>query len=397
MAELNDPNNVAPEPMGESKPIAEGAVDLPAAPAPPAESPAAPPPPHGEQHAARTIGHILKQIVIRTWAMAILLVLGWAGYLSVSYLLHFVFVPTAVPDKFINWEGRSDMASLRSNNAPGLTAPAERAPITHYHRVEPWYQHDPRNGCTYVGCHDPLPHTKKQKVPAFANFHATFLSCQMCHAANGSAAGAATWVSTTDERTQQAPALLQLLRYLETSDELVKKDPAKANPTILALLRGTAAIIPGEPSLRNMLYQLEASEPGSPVWRSTLERLRRELPAHARGEYGAKVARETAPGAYQSASNEMRSLAARYLGAAVGSNERAELKENIHETIAKEPVTCLSCHGQKPGMIDFEALGYSPSRARLLSNLQLANLMQRIRQGEQFFIPKLLGGGDAKD
>ena len=46
--------------------------------------------------------------------------------------------------------------------------------------------------------------------------------------------------------------------------------------------------------------------------------------------------------------------------------------------------------------MDFAAAGYSPQRSRYLSQLQLASLMQRIRQGEVFNIPKLLGSGDGK-
>jgi hypothetical protein len=157
-----------------------------------------------------------RQLIVRSYSLLMLLVLGWAGYLAFASLLRTVFVPQPVPRRFLEWQGRIDVAALRSENVPGLTGPAARAPLGHYHRVEQWFELDPRNGCTLSGCHDPLPHTKKMKVPSFANMHTTFLACQMCHEPDVHAADSVAWYSTATGQVQPIPAVLRLRNYLES-------------------------------------------------------------------------------------------------------------------------------------------------------------------------------------
>lgn len=357
---------------------------------------AEPPPPHTPpHHPPRTLRGVLKEIVLRIHSLGVLALVLYAGYLAVTYLLWAVFVPMPVPDRLLEWQGRSDIAALRTPHTPGMSDPADRAPLAHYHRVERWIQPDPRNGCTLSGCHDPLPHTKAMKIPAFANFHATFVACQLCHV-TGQSSDTITWVSIADARKQEPPALLRLMRHLETNQDQIKNEPFAAHQTIITLLRGALAVIEKEPVLQYLLLELETSEPGSPVWRRAVERLIAELPSHARGEYGAKLASEPTPGAYRGHSDQLANLAQQYLTLPPGDSQRKALHEKIHQPLAKQPLTCLSCHGDTPATLNFDALGYSPTRAQYLSRLQLANLMQQIRQGKQFFIPNLLGSGDAK-
>ncbi|MGE5611432.1 MAG: hypothetical protein ACM359_19440 [Bacillota bacterium] len=354
---------------------------------------ASPPPAPRER---RHFGHLLKSLVLRVHALAVLLLVGWAGFLAVSYLLNSVFLQTPIPRRILDWQGRSDAASLRSTNAPGLSTPADRAPLGHFHCVDPWFQPDPHNGCTVSGCHAPLPHTQKLKVPAFANFHATFLSCQMCHAPADGTSQSVAWITISDSSRQDPPAILRLIRYLEINTDTIQNRPAEAHRTIVPLLRTAAAVGGNDATLSNLFLQVDTSEPGSPVWRMAVAELTRELPSHARGDYAAKLVREQTPGAYRQTSASLRNLARRYLANSADPTQRRELHQAIHGPLLKEPVTCLSCHGDKPAAIDFEALDYSPKRAKTLSQLQLARLMQQIRQGQQFFLPKLLETGDAK-
>ncbi|MCY2954555.1 MAG: hypothetical protein NTU53_21705 [Planctomycetota bacterium] len=388
-------------------PEAPRQAEAPAAPAippaaPPDTSAEAPPAPPIENQKSKiknpphSFLHLLNEFRIRVHAFAVLLIVSFAGYLAVTYLMHTVFMQPPVPTRFLDWQGRNDAAALRSSSAAGLTTSAERAPLAHYHRTRPWFQPDPRNGCTVSGCHDPLPHTRKQKVPAFANFHATFLACQMCHAPADGGPTAVTWVNITSAQRQPPPAMLQLLRYLDTFSELIPKNPAEAHAAILPLLRGTLTILGDDPALSTMLLQIETSEPGSPVWRQAVDQLTYDLPSYARGEYGAKLAREPQPGSYQETSRTLRNLAQRYLANYSDVPHRKQLHSEIHGSLLKEPVTCLPCHGDSPATLNYESLGYSPRRAKLLGNLQLARLMQQIRQGEQFHLPKLLGSDDAK-
>jgi len=345
------------------------------------------------RRAPRPFLHILKELLVRAYALAVLLLVSWAGYLAVSYLMQTVFLQRPVPRRFVEWQSRNDKAALRSASAPGLSTPADRAPLQHYHSVQPFLQPDPRNGCTPSGCHDPLPHSTKMQVPAFANFHASFLTCQMCHAAPDSSSRT-VWIGINDAEQHQPPAVLQLLRQLESADQ-IGNNPPQANATITALLRDVVKVAGNDPSLGALLLQLETSEPLSPVWRQAIDQLARDLPAHARGEYAAKLARQTAPGDYRRSTAQLADIADRYLNSS-DATQRKSLIETSHASLLKEPLTCLSCHADKPPLLDYESLGYSPTRARLLENLQLARLMQRIRQGQQFFIPTLMGTDDAK-
>jgi hypothetical protein len=342
-------------------------------------------PPHSER---RSCLGSLFHAGVRFYTFLLLLLVIYPAYLAGDYVVRTVFVPMPVPRQFLDWQASIDVDALRSTNVPGVTGPAARAPLGHYHRIERWFQPDPRNGCTPSGCHAPLPHSKKMKVPAFANFHTTFMACQMCHTQVHDSAVA--WVSTETGRTTEVPPLLKLLGFLETPDSEIKANPAAAHTTIVALLRATLAICGDDPALRDLLLQFETSDPGSPVWRVALDRAGREIPLHARGEYGAKLAPESKAGDYAAAGAQLTALARQQ---AKSPEQQKPVYKQIHDPLLKEPVTCVSCHGQKPPVLNFEKLGYPPMRARLLANLQLARLMQQIREGEEFHLPRFLESG----
>ncbi len=188
--------------------------------------------------------------------------------------------------------------------------------------------------------------------------------------------------------------MLKLASFLETSRQQRKDDPAAAHPMIVLLLRQAIAAAGTDAALSDLLLQFETSEPGSPVWRRAEMRLVAELPMHARGEYGAKLARGA--GSYASESTDMRELAQRYLKTPEGNPQRAQIYGQIHASLTKSPANCTSCHGNGASKLDFEKLGYSHTRAELLKQLQLADEMQRVRQGEHFESPDILRGQDEK-
>ncbi len=349
------------------------------------EPPAPPPRPPLSQRIKR-LWHGLKESFVRVYAMALVVVLLWAGYAATMSLVRTVFFPQPVPKRFLEWQARVDAAALRSADVPGVTGPAARAPIGHYHGIERWFQVDPQNGCTPSGCHDPLPHTKDAKIPAFANFHATFLSCQMCHSP-ADASAHPVWISTTTGHRREPPALLQLLKYVETSDERIHGDPASAHSTIVRHLREAVAVAGEDRQLTDLLLQFETTEPGSPVWKRAVDRLADELPQHARGEYGAKIVREANDGSFRRDAQAMLRLAKLPLGDA----QRRDVHQDGAGKLLNEPVGCVSCHTDQ-STFDFDRMGYSQKRAKLLQRLELAKLMQRIREGERFFIPRLIGG-----
>ena len=205
---------------------------------------------------------LVKNLIVRVYALCIFFLVLGAGYLAVHYL-----VRTA---------------------AAGVELPAPRAPMSHYHRVDQWFQPDTKNGCTLDGCHEPLPHDQRAKVPAFVNFHATFLACTMCHAPQ-QPGSAAHWLSTDSGLPQDSPAILKLLRYLEQSGDTIQSQPATANGVISPLLEQTITTLGGDAVLDQLLAQMQSTQPGSPVWKHAVTELTGELPQHARGEYRAKL------------------------------------------------------------------------------------------------------------
>jgi hypothetical protein len=335
---------------------------------------------------------ILADLGVRVYALSLFALLAFVGYLSVTYLIHYVFFPYAIPTRLLEWQGRLDVAALRSPDAPGVTEDARRAPMTHFHRVERWYQVDPYNGCTVSGCHQPLPHTAANaKVPAFANFHTTFLTCRMCHQSPPTSGQPehVAWISTATGKPVGTPAILQLLKYLSQYAQQPATEPSVANATISPLLKQAIADLGGDSLLEDIQAQIDTSEPGSPVWKSAIGELSGELPLRARGEYRAKLARGNEIGGFVPIDHADIN---RYLSLPPHSPQRQALHAKLHADVNPHPVPCIACHASKPGMIDFAAIGFSPQRAAMLSDLELARLMQRIRQGESFYLPNVMEG-----
>jgi hypothetical protein len=333
--------------------------------------------------------HAIKEVIVRSYAAVLLVAVLVPGIWAVFYLYQTVFRPAQPPKRLLEWQTRIDVGALRAKDVEGVTGAADRAPLGHYHRLERWFQPDENNGCTVSGCHEPLPHTSKMKVPAFANFHTTFLTCQMCHVAPEQTA-AVGWISTVSAAAQIPPALIQLASYMETSKQDRADKPAATHATIVRLLRESIAAAGADESLSDLLVQFDTSQPGSPVWRQAEARLTQELPLHMRGEYGAKLARGAA--VYAADASKLRDSAAQFLKSPEGSEQRKQVRQSIHSSVTKSPAQCTSCHSDGAVKLDFEKLGYAPSRAKGLEHLELANQMQRIRNGERFEIPDLLRG-----
>ncbi|MGA2499732.1 MAG: hypothetical protein ABSH20_18500 [Tepidisphaeraceae bacterium] len=331
----------------------------------------------------------------RIYALALMLVLCYAGYLAVTYLIAIIMRPVQTPRQMLEWQARTDVASLREADSPGVSSQAARAPMAHYHRIETWFQTDPGNGCTASGCHEPLPHGKKMKVPAFANFHMAFLECQACHGDPPTKPVKMAWLNIQNGQQQDVPAILQLIKLLDEKAQAIEKTPADVQAPIAALLKAMLAARGPERMLEDLLIQVETLEPGSPVWRMTVQRLAAELPSYARGEYGAKLIPQAAIAGYADNNQQMKRLARQYL--AGDGAERKALEDKAHAGVVKHPTGCVMCHSDSPGLIDYAAVGYLPSRARDLRDLPLAKRMQGVLEGKPpFYLPKPMGGSDEK-
>jgi hypothetical protein len=354
---------------------------------------------------------LLRLISVRAYTALILAVVLAAGYFAFAYLLRSVFKPLPIPQRFLEWQAHLDASSLRQG-AAGLTGPAPRAPLSHYHKVDRWFQVDSHNTCTLAGCHLPLPHGVGQRasaarppnrVAAFANLHVTFMDCAVCHE-GASGRIDAQWVALSTGQKHEPPPMLRLAGFLEQNSDAirqlldlhtgrattqsVKADVVAMHGTISGLLRSALTIVGGDPVLDDVLLELDSSNPGSPVWVRSLGQLVIEIPRHTRGEYGAKLAR-TNPGGGAPAD---RARVAEEVRRAGGSPTPQQWGR-IHTGLLPRPEACLACHSDQPGMLDLEALGYSPKRAASLRALPLARKMQDIREGGEFELPRVPGRG----
>ena len=343
----------------------------------------------------RRILAVLKELVLRCYALAILLVVLWAGYTAVADLVRMVFTPARVPEEYRTWETALPGPHPEIMQIEKLAGLVPRAPIGHYHAVDRMLPPDLHNGCLTSGCHSTLAHSKRKEIRAFANLHATFLDCGMCHDASISGPTPAMWVDDATGEPCDAPAVLQLMKFLALEAGRVKDQPAEAHPTIETLL-GDAVTRSADPLLKYLHAQISTSEPGSPVWRKAVNQLRDELPNHVRGEYGAKLARKMPAEELKAYHQRLAELAEPYLAAPKGTAERKRLHEEIHKGILEKPSACLACHGDEQGRLDFEALGYSPDQAAALRDSAIARQMEQIQQGQPFYLPKLLEGGNER-
>jgi hypothetical protein len=327
--------------------------------------------------------------VVRGYSGALVLGIGGVCAMALVYLFKAVFTPATLPADFGQWQGRLDPAALRQEHVPGVTTEAGRAPMVHYHKVDRWFGADPRNTCTLAGCHSPLPHPPSMKIAAFPNLHVTFLDCGVCHGPKDDGPIEVQWVGNASGRVQDSPAVLRLTRLLEGLGN-GEADAVAAHPRIVGLLKEMDGAVGREAALEDLLIQIESSVPHSPFWRKSVQQLRRELPLHARGEYGAKMVRSY-PKVDAKATGK---LAKAYLAAEVGSSKQKEIGREIHKDLLAKPGGCSACHSEKGGRFNFQAVGYSAARARTLETLPLAGMVERIRAGESFQLPKLMEGGD---
>jgi hypothetical protein len=355
-----------------------------------ASASASPPPPPAKPRRPRApLKKRLRTIGVRAYSGALALAIGTVCLMALIYLFRAVFTPAALPATFAQWQGRLDPAALRQDHIPGVTTEAGRAPMAHYHKVDRWFGPDPHNACTASGCHSPLPHPPKVRVAAFPNLHVTFLDCAVCHEATGAGTLDVGWSSSATGRRQQPPAVLRLIRVVKEMGAS-EAEARAAHGRIVGLLKEMDGLLEREAPLDDLLVQIESSVPGSPFWRKSVQELARELPLHARGEYGAKLTRDhaaTDPAAIVKLTRD-------YFAAPDGSARRTEISRQIHEHVLPKPGACSTCHAEKGGMLNFQAAGYSPERARALQTLPLARMIEQIRAGESFQLPKVMEAGD---
>lgn len=336
---------------------------------------------------------MIGRFCVRVYALAVLLLIGWAGYAAVAYLCHAVFSPIHVPEHMQKWAAEIDAETLTDRDKATEAQSYPRAPLRHFHTLGGLFEPAPNTGCTISGCHGTLSHTKSKEVRAFANLHTTFMTCRMCHTAELANPTEAVWINADDGKRMETPALLELIRTLEVLAVQISESPEKFHEAIVDRLKQAVEAGHEDPILQYLLVQLETSEPGSPVWQQTIAQLQSELPNHARGEYGAMITVATTDEKEQAFRDHQAELAAKYFAAQPKSEAAEAIRKQIHEGVTTEPKGCTVCHGAEPPRLNFEDLGYSPSRSESLRSSVVAHMIEKVEQGQPFRMPSMLKTG----
>jgi hypothetical protein len=307
----------------------------------------------------------------------------WAALMVWEYLARTVFAPVVIPHELRPRPRQLDVDTLQAarDGQPDVQSIA----VAHYHGSQSWFQADPGNTCTTSGCHSPLPHERKKETRAFANFHANFLSCELCHEPTPPS-GRFVWVSTATRAPVEPPAVLRLMKWLEPTGDPPVAGQHESGMQPVRMLQEIVTLTGGDAVLRYLASQLETSEPGSPQWRHSISRLRQELPRYVRGDYGAKIALLD-----PERQNTLRELANRYSATDRDDRLRDELRNRIHERLNTRPVACQDCHRGPPSGLDFVALGYSVLHSQHLQHTPLTAMIQHIGEGRRFHLPSLGG------
>lgn len=339
---------------------------------------------------------LAKTLGIRLYALGILVLVAWTGYTAVAYLVRYVFWPPQVPAHLLD-------PSLSPPPAPQIppeaalaltTMPAMESPIAQYHLEGQPIRFSTGAGCIASGCHAPLPHTRRKEVRAFANFHTTFLSCQMCHTDAKGATIPAKWVDR-NHTPIDAPALLKLANLLQTRAGDIEQKPATVHDELLRLIRAAQQQAGRDDVLQEIFVRLDTSEPGSPVWRGAARDLATLLPNRMRGEYGGSITPADLAPRMAAVERDLREQTRRYLAAAPDSPERKRLYDEIHTDVMPRPNACLSCHGGEPSRIDLAALGYTAERIATLRSQPIASMIGQLTASQPFYLPTLLEDSNA--
>ena len=327
--------------------------------------------------------------------MIVLLIVAWAGYLAIAYVVKSVFVSVSVPDHFRSSVMQLNCETIQQDLLLDEDASRMRVPLGHYHGIDRWFSPDVVNGCTTDRCHTIMPHNKKVAVRAFNNFHTSFLACQMCHEYESSSNYFVAWTCVDSGNSLDAPAILRLKLFLETESTKIDTDSKNVHLMVVELLSEALSVSGNDPILEHLLIEISTSEPASPAWKNALQQLTKEIPLHARGEYGAKMAiskNGKNDKSYKKKNQKLKELAKKY-HLLEGEVEKEQIYDEIHSELVNSPQDCLSCHTRQKAMFDFEELGYSPKHAEILRELSIAGKIQDVQEGRQFYIKTHKGVG----
>lgn len=334
---------------------------------------------------------LFSQVVRRGYALVLAGAMVVLGVACISFLVHEFSGPHHAMDTADLPLRLVPEALAVDSEHPVATTGANRgqfgrSPIAHFHQVPPWFSPDAANGCATGGCHEALPHSESKESRAFLNMHASFMDCQVCHldpAPQGSGIG---WVDLDEHALRDAPAVLQLAAVLDALLPSEADAVEDLHDRLLDLLDQAIDESGGEEELMVWRDQLAGARIGGPLHEHTLAELQAGILLHDHGEYGARIG---LPGQVFALQADQQAAADRLMDTSSPAGD-ADV-DSVHRgfTTPAEP-DCTRCHGEAPGFVPFEDLGYTAGHAAALRSNEVVRQVESAASGETFYLPTLL-------
>jgi hypothetical protein len=347
---------------------------------------------------ALAAGGLAWNLARRIYALALIWVVLWLSWKAFFYLLAALILPAEPPPQIVDLPTRLDEKILAraGGSFAGIQATENpRVPLSHYHRLETWYQPEPLNGCTQAGCHAPLPHGKNRADRAFLNMHATSLHCGVCHERSEQEPLQLVWYDLRNGEPAGPPALLGAYewltsRSLEEEERFTKEDQRR----IVSLLHAASDESDGDPVLEHLAAHLAAVSVKGSEFTRLLGLARNTVPRHFRGEYGAKLAlADPASGKPLLGNSRGDPAVVDYLAKRdrLSDEEGKRLLEKVHPTKRDRTLECSRCHTLEGSLVDLAAAGYPEARRRAIVQPIVMEAVENMKAGRPFHIPTFLG------
>ena len=351
---------------------------------------------------AHRLGPLVRELLIRGYALVLVAIVLWLSWRAFYYLVAALILPAQPPGQIVDIPVRLNAESLtRSETAfQGVQATRNpRGPLSHYHRLDNWFQQDRLNACTRNGCHVPLPHGKNKADRAFLNMHATSIHCGVCHVQTEQKPLELAWHDLEDgKRLTQPPALLQAYAWLTAARIRESSTFSRSDQDeIVRLLRAAADQSGNNPGLVNLAEHLAAVGVTSEEFVRLVQVARDTVPRHFRGEYAAKMVLVDSgtkkpllgdPGNEQAVQDYL----TRRDGMSEG--ERTLVLKKIHPQQREQTVRCTECHRTEHALVDLSTLGYPMERIQTLLSPLVMETIEHIVDGRPFHLPGFLGADE---
>jgi hypothetical protein len=329
----------------------------------------------------------------RLYGLLLIAIVLWLSWRAFRYLLLALLTHTAAPPQILDVPRRpaETLQPAPQGFAGVMAVEHARTPVSHFHRVDGWFQPDRFNNCTQSGCHAPLPHGRNKADRAFLNMHATSLHCGVCHLKTDAAPLPLTWYDLDSGRRTDPPALLGAFALAEELGEQTPETLTEEQGQELTRRLEAAARQSGEtPQLRTLAEHFAATRVDSELFGPLLQAARTAIPRHFRGEYGAKLALvDRATGrpilGHPGGADAIRE----YLATKdkLSEAERAAVLTRVHPARRSPTLTCTDCHRAPGSLVDLTTVGYPPARVRQLANPLITQMIEHMMQGQTFDLP----------